>query len=119
MLSPIKVEPDVTVIRLTGSLNLGNTLIGIESSLKRMIDEGVRKLVIDLSGVNYIDSAGIGMLVSCTGHIEKNGGKMRIAGSHGPVAKVFDVVHLDRITPLDPDVDTACRNLTSGGAATV
>jgi hypothetical protein len=45
------------------------------------------------------------MLVSCTGHIEKSGGRnARIAGSHGPVAKVFDVVHLDRITPLDPDV---------------
>src|SRR5215467_250459 len=61
------VEPDVTVVELTGHLNLGNSLIGIEAAIKRLIDEGARKVVIDASGLNYVDSAGIGMLVSCTG----------------------------------------------------
>jgi len=113
------VEPDVTVVELTGHLNLGNTLIGIETSLKRLIDEGVRRLVIDVSGLNYVDSAGIGMLVACTGHIEKGGGRMRVAGAHGSVAKAFEVVHLHRITPLDADVTLACANITAGGAAAV
>ncbi len=109
----------MTIVELTGHLNLGNTLIGIETSIKRLIDEGARKLVIDVTGLNYVDSAGIGMLVACTGQIEKGGGRMRIAGAHGSVAKAFEVVHLHRITPLDADVALACENISAGGAAAV
>jgi hypothetical protein len=35
---------------------------------------------------------------------------MRVAGAQGTVAKSFEVVHMDRITSLDADVDAACRN---------
>jgi anti-sigma B factor antagonist len=107
-----QVEPDRTVVELTGRLNLGNELMTIETAVKRLIEEGARKLVIDVSGVDYIDSAGIGMLVACNGRMEKAGGEMRVAGAQGSVARTFDVVHMDRITSLDPDVDSACRNLS-------
>jgi hypothetical protein len=38
-------------------------------------------------------------------------GEMRVAGGQGAVAKAFEVVHMDRITSLDSDVDAAVRNL--------
>jgi anti-sigma B factor antagonist len=105
------VEPDVTVVELTGHLNLGNELMTVENAIKRLIEEGARKLVIDVTKLEYIDSAGIGMLVACNGQIDRAGGKMRVAGAQGTVAKSFEVVHMDRITSLDADVDAACRNL--------
>jgi len=106
-----RVDPDLTVVELTGHLNLGNELMTVEAAVKSVIDEGARKLVIDVTQLDYIDSAGIGMLVACNGRIEKAGGKMRVSGAQGSVAKTFDVVHMDRITSLDPDLDSACRNL--------
>jgi len=106
-----RVDPDLTVVELTGHLNLGNELMTVEAAVKGVIDEGARKLVIDVTGLAYIDSAGIGMLVACNGRIEKAGGKMRVSGAQGSVAKTFEVVHMDRITSLDPDLDSACRNL--------
>ena len=107
-----KVEPDLTVVELTGHLNLGNELMSVENAVKRLIDEGSRKLVIDVSKLEYIDSAGIGMLVACNGQMERAGGKMRVSGAQATVAKSFEVVHMDRITSLDPDLDSACRNLS-------
>ena len=106
-----KVEPDVTVVELTGHLNLGNELMSLESSIKRMIEAGARKLVIDVARLDYIDSAGIGMLVGCNGQMDKAGGKMRVAGAQGNVAKAFEVVHMDRITALDASIDLAIGNL--------
>jgi anti-sigma B factor antagonist len=106
-----QVEPDLTVVELTGHLHLGNELMTVEASVKGVIDEGARKLVIDVTNLDYIDSAGIGMLVACNGRIERAGGKMRVSGAQGSVAKTFEVVHMDRITSLDPDLDSACRNL--------
>ena len=111
-----QVEPDLTVVELTGHLNLGNELMSLETAVKRLIDEGARKLVIDVTRLDYIDSAGIGMLVSCNGQMDRAGGKMRVAGAQGTVAKSFEVVHMDRITSLDADVDAALRNLSAGGA---
>jgi len=98
-------------VELTGHLNLGNELMTLEAAVKRIISEGARKLVIDVTRLDYIDSAGIGMLVGCNGQIERAGGKMRVAGAQGAVARTFEVVHMDRITSLDPDVDASCRNL--------
>ena len=105
------MEPDLTVVELSGHLNLGNELMTVESAVKRLIADGARKLVIDVTRLDYIDSAGIGMLVACNGSIDKAGGKMRVAGAQGSVAKTFEVVHMDRITSLDADLEAALGNL--------
>jgi len=102
-----KLENGITVVEISGRLNLGNSLLGIESGIRRLIEAGARKLIVDLSAVNYIDSSGIGMLVACAGQLEQSSGRMRIAGASGAVAKAFDTVHMERITPLDSTVEQA------------
>ena len=108
-----RVEPDITIFEISGRLNLGNLLQSAESAILALIDGGVRKLVIDLTGLNAIDSSGIGMLISCAGRMDQQGGQMRVASAPGPVAKIFGVVHMDRIVPLDVDVASACSNFSS------
>jgi len=102
-----KLNPGITVFEISGRLNLGNSLLSIETGIKRLIDQGARKMIVDLTDVNYIDSSGIGMLVACAGHMEQCNGRMRIAGAHGPVATAFEVVHMERIAPLDETVEAA------------
>jgi hypothetical protein len=43
--------------------------------------------------------------------MDQAGGALRISGAGAPVQKTFEVVHMDRIVALDPDVDSACRKL--------
>ncbi len=105
-----RLEPDITVVEITGRLSLGNTLLSIENTLKRLMDEGARRMVIDLAGLNTVDSSGIGMLVSCFAHMEQQGGYLRVAGAAGSVSKVFETVHLDRIVPMNADLESACRS---------
>src|SRR5262245_35965620 len=108
-----RIEPDITVMEITGRLNLGNTLISVEDTIKKLIREGSRKLVLDLKGLSYIDSSGIGLIVTCTGEMGQAGGQMRVAGAQGVVKRAFDVVRLNLVVPQDPDVDTACGNIRS------
>jgi anti-sigma B factor antagonist len=112
-----KIEPDISVIDISGRLNLGNTLQALERSVLNLIGTGSRKVIVNLSALDYIDSAGIGMLISCSGQMEQHQGQMRIAGARGAVAKALDMVHMSRIAALDPDLETACRNLNAGTAA--
>lgn len=111
------IDPDIKVLVLAGRLSLGNALMSLESSVRRLIDEGARKLVVDLSGLIQVDSAGIGMLVTCSGLVERRGGRMRIAGSSGLVMESFELVHMDRIVPLDASVDAACVHLNGDAAS--
>lgn len=108
-----KLESGITVLEISGRLNLGNFLLSIESGIKRQIDQGARKLIVDLASVNYIDSSGIGMLVACAGHMEQAGGAMRIVGAQGTVANALQVVHMERITPLDQTLEQATAALDS------
>src|SRR5260370_8347020 len=96
------VDLDITVVEISGRLNLGNTLMALESSIKRLIDGGVRKLVVDVTELEAIDSSGVGMLIGCYGHMGQLGGRLRIAGAQGPLPKGFKIIHMDPIPPLHP-----------------
>ena len=112
-----KIEPDITLVEIGGRLALGNVLVSLEYSIRRLIEEGARKVIIDLGALDNIDSAGIGVLVGCNGLMDQNGGKLRVAGAKGSVAKAFEIVHMDRIAALDPDRETAIGHFSTTGAA--
>jgi anti-anti-sigma factor len=68
-------------------------------------------VIVDVSSLTYIDSAGVGVLVACNGYIGQRDGRLRIAGAQGPVARTFDLVHMKLIVPLDADVESSCGHL--------
>lgn len=107
------IEPEVTVVTISGRINLGNGLISLETSIKRLIAEGSRRMVIDLAGLQHIDSAGIGMFMMSNAEMEKNGGRLVIAGASGLVAKSFEIVHLPLVIATADDVESARRSLAA------
>lgn len=111
-----KAEPDVTVMDFTGQFSLGTTLILIEDAVRDCIKQGCRKLVLDLSKVNYVDSAGVGMLVVCSSVMEMAGGKMAIAGAGGKVKQVLEITHVDRVLTVCSDLGAACSALGASAA---
>jgi anti-sigma B factor antagonist len=108
---------DVTVVEMSGRLHLGNSLSYAENAINRLIDGGTRKLVIDLARLDYIDSSGLGMLIFCGGRMEESGGRMRVAGAGGTVARVFEIAHAGRVLQFDGDLASACSNLSAESAA--
>jgi|SRR5277367_4086021 len=106
-----QIEPDITVVEIAGQLHAGNTLLSVESSLNKILKEGPKKVVVDLSDLNLIDSSGIGILVVSSAQVKKLGGSFRLAGAVGSVANVLATIGLNQVIPMDPDVDTAARHL--------
>jgi anti-sigma B factor antagonist len=100
-------ENDVTVASLTGQLNLGNRLMDFEHQIKQRIEEGSRKMVLDLSGLTYIDSAGLGMVATCAGIMVKAGGKFAVVVAGGKIAHMFEITRLNRVIGVFPDLTSA------------
>lgn len=103
----------VKVVRLEG----GDALeTGCVAEVKRaVLDalEGPEDAVLDLSAVEFMDSAGIGVLVSVFKAQRQRGRRLVFAGVCGAVAAVLELLKLDRIFPCLPDVDSAVRALSA------
>jgi anti-sigma B factor antagonist len=55
---------DVVVLDMTGRITIGEGSIALRSAIRRLLEEGKTKILLNLAGVGYIDSSGIGELVS-------------------------------------------------------
>src|SRR5450432_264609 len=71
------IEPDITVISCAGRFTLGTQLRLTESMINTLIQKGARKLVIDLTHTELVDSAGLGILMHLFGEMEQLGGSLR------------------------------------------
>ena len=112
-----ELSPGITAISLTGRLVLGNRLSDVEYAIREKIKQGCRKLVVDFSGLKFIDSAGIGMLAMWIGLLERESGKIAIAGASGQVEQLLELTHLNSLVGMYPDVASAHSALAESPAA--
>lgn len=68
-------------------------------------------IVLDLSAVNFLNSVGLGAIVSLVKDVELNGGKLRLCGALPTVQALFRMVRLENIVPIDADLETALSAL--------
>ena len=70
---------DVTVLDMDGKITIGEGSVALRSAIRRLLEEGKKKVLLNLAGVGYIDSSGIGELVSSYTAIEvKGGGQLKL-----------------------------------------
>jgi anti-sigma B factor antagonist len=72
-----------------------------------MIAKKPKRLVVDLSGVSFIDSAGLGAVIEAMHEVEAYGGKFALVDLQETVRSIFKMLRLDQAFSIFPDVDTA------------
>jgi anti-anti-sigma factor len=110
------IEPDITVVSCAGRFTLGTQLRLTESMINTLIQKGARKLVIDLTHTELVDSAGLGILMHVFGEMEQLGGSLRVAGANDRVANLFHITHTNGILALDADLMTSVKKLQESPA---
>jgi anti-sigma B factor antagonist len=105
------IEPDITVVSCAGRFTLGTQLRLTESMINTLIQRGARKLVVDLTHAEIVDSAGLGVLMHVCGELQQMGGRMRVAGANERVANLFRLTHTSEILTVDPDLMTSIKKL--------
>jgi anti-anti-sigma factor len=104
--NPEAVQDRSNVLPLKGEIDL-HVSPSITASLNEMIDKKPGRLVVDLSAVTYIDSAGLAALIQAMQKVEGYGGKFRLAGLQETVRSIFEISRLDQVFQIFPDVDAA------------
>jgi anti-sigma B factor antagonist len=94
--SKAEANPDVSIIAVKGFVDT-TTSSELEESLKRLLRKGRYNVVIDLTDVNYISSAGWGIFISEIKEIRENGGDLKLAAMTGDVYEVFELLEFQTI----------------------
>ena len=89
-------NPDVTVLEAAGSLDL-NTVDQFEAAFNAFFRKGQYRIILDLAKLDYISSAGIGVLVGNIKDIRKNRGDIKLSNIHPNVYRVFELMDLFKI----------------------
>jgi anti-anti-sigma factor len=94
--SSAKDDRGVTVIAVEGQLIVGNRQ-ELKNLVQEALDAGDRKFLIDFSGTGYIDSSGLGALVSVSKKIREHGGELRLAELNEDLRSLFELTKLDTL----------------------
>lgn len=99
-------DGDVTLVDVEGQLIVGN-----RQELKQMVlehlENGERKFVIDFSKTGYIDSSGLGVLVSLSKKIREQGGELRLSSLNEDLRTLFELTKLDTLFRITGTRDEA------------
>lgn len=86
----------VTVVDVEGQLIVGNRQ-ELKSKVLEELDGGERKFVVDFSRTGYIDSSGLGVLVSLSKKIREQGGELRLSSLNEDLRTLFELTKLDTL----------------------
>jgi anti-sigma B factor antagonist len=69
---------DVTILDMRGAVRIGEGSIDLRDAIRRLAGEGNKKVLLNLAGVNYVDSSGIGELIANYTTISRQGGQLKL-----------------------------------------
>jgi anti-sigma B factor antagonist len=99
-------EGGASVVTSSGAIDVF-TAPDLDEGLMAVLSRGATKLVLDLSGVTFLDSTGLGVLVKCLKQARGAGGWVRLVVQTEKIRKIFDITGLDAAMPLFDTVSGA------------
>jgi anti-sigma B factor antagonist len=101
---------DVAIIDFSGKITLGEGSSTLRRTIKELIDKGHRKIVLNLYDVDYIDSSGIGELVSGYTTVRNASGELKLLHLTKRVHDLLQITRLFTVFDVESDEDTALRS---------
>jgi anti-sigma B factor antagonist len=95
-----------TVVSVFGEVDVA-TAPELKERLTGLVNDGRVKLVLDLSGVDFLDSTGLGMIVSALKRARTHDGDLRIVCTESRITRLFEITGLDKALTVWPTVDAA------------
>jgi anti-sigma B factor antagonist len=102
-------EDDVTIVYCRGRVTYRDEAAALSGSIAELLPQihQTRQLVLDLSGVEMIDSAGLGELVALLNWIREEGGAIKLASPHGHVRRLLELTNLSSVFEIHPSLQEA------------
>ena len=103
----------VTILDLTGRITLGEGSVTLRDAVKDVLSKGSKSILLNLAGVDYIDSSGLGELVSAYTTVKNQGGELKLLHL---TTKVHDLLQITKLYTVFDVKDDEAAAIASFGA---
>jgi anti-sigma B factor antagonist len=98
---------EVTILDLSGKITIGEGSVTLRETVRRLLDEGKKKILLNLGDVSYVDSSGIGELVSSYTTTNNNGGQLKLLNLTKKIQDLLMITKLLTVFETFDSEDTA------------
>jgi len=102
---------NVAVLDISGRITLGEGNIMLRETVRELVDQGNRKIVLNLGEVQYMDSSGVGELVKTHTTVRNQGGQLRLVNLNNRVNDLLQLTRLAAVFDIERDEASAIRSL--------
>ena len=99
----IRTSGDVTILDLRGRSTIDGESELLDNRLRKLIANGVRRVLLNLANLTQVDSSGVGVIIATYVSLKDQGGDLRLLCPSGRVLEVLRVLHLLEIIPSFED----------------
>jgi anti-sigma B factor antagonist len=111
----IRQVGQVSVVEVSGKLTSFESGV-LRTSIAKLLKEGRKQILLNLSGLVYLDSSGIGDLVHTYMSVIKSGGEMKVVGLTDKVEEILKITQLYQVFPEFKDEHTALLSFPANGS---
>ncbi len=105
----VSTRGDVCIVEVEGQLIVGNRQ-ELKQKILDELEKGTRKVLVDFTRTGYIDSSGLGVLVSLSKKIRDMGGDLRLANLNDDLQTLFELTKLDTLFRISETRERALEN---------
>ena len=102
----------VTVVDMSGRITLGEGSVVLRDTIRDLIGKGQKKILLNLGDVTYIDSSGIGELVSAFTAVRREGGELKLLNLTKKVHDLLQITKLYTVFDIKDDEAAAIQSFT-------
>ena len=102
----------VTIVDLSGRITLGEGSVVLRDSIKDLLSKGQKKILLNLGDVSYIDSSGIGELVSAFTSVRNQGGELKLLHLTKKVHDLLQITKLYTVFDVQEDEANAIKSFS-------
>lgn len=99
----------ITIVDMSGRITLGEGSVVLRDSIRDLIGKGQKKILLNLGDVTYIDSSGIGELVSAFTAVRREGGELKLLKLTKKVHDLLQITKLYTVFDIKDDEATAIK----------
>ena len=109
---------EVAIVDISGRIVLGSESASLRSLVSELLSNGHNKILLNLAEVNYIDSSGLGHLVSAFTTVRKQGGELKLLKLTNKVHDLMQITRLYTVFDIRDDETEALKSFGLTGVAT-
>jgi len=107
-----RIVDHVAILDLSGRITLGEGSVQLRDAIRDLVAQGQKNILLNLSEVNYIDSSGIGELVSAFTSVKNQGGQLKLLNLTKKVHDLLQITKLYTVFDIKDDEATAISAFT-------